>query len=299
VRRLHREPPGRPDADSESPRLRQRLTSEALRLECSTSPVLRLAEPIIRISRLAMPSTPAYWGRKPNFGDSLSPVIMRQLLRVRPYRTKSPGKVLALGSILHHVRPTDRVFGTGLITEGPVDGAGAEFYAVRGPLTRSLIRNADVPAVYGDPALLMPSYFRPRVQPTGRICVVPHYVDFGLMSSSDPSVVTLDVTKRDWAAMIDTIASSEAVISSSLHGVIVAEAYGVPAVWVEASGNVQGNGFKFRDYYAATDRDVSPVKWSPDFSGILRTAVAPPRFDLVPLVDAGENLRKSLAESGA
>jgi polysaccharide pyruvyl transferase WcaK-like protein len=49
--------------------------------------------------------------------------------------------------------------------------------------------------------------------------------------------------------VIEEIYSCDTVISSSLHGIIVAHAYNIPAVWVKFSNNLFGDGIKFYDYF--------------------------------------------------
>jgi hypothetical protein len=51
-----------------------------------------------------------------------------------------------------------------------------------------------------------------------------------------------------------SLAGCEAVASSSLHGLIFAEALRVPNVWIELSGKVHGGGFKFRDWFSLAER---------------------------------------------
>jgi pyruvyltransferase len=38
-----------------------------------------------------------------------------------------------------------------------------------------------------------------------------------------------------------------------LHGLILADAYGVPNVWAKFSDRLVGGDWKFRDYYSVTD----------------------------------------------
>jgi hypothetical protein len=101
------------------------------------------------------------------------------------------------------------------------------------------------------------------------IGVIPHYVDSDIMRNSDSSVLSIDVTDAHWRRTVDRITSCSVVISSSLHGIVVAEAYGVPAVWVQPSNRIVGGRFKFDDYFEGTGRDGSLGDWS---EGLLRLA---------------------------
>jgi hypothetical protein len=47
------------------------------------------------------------------------------------------------------------------------------------------------------------------------------------------------------------LTSCRRIISSSLHGIIFAHAFDIPAAWVKISPRVIGDGFKFFDYYSS------------------------------------------------
>lgn len=192
-----------------------------------------------------------------NIGDTLTPHIINhfrpdiEIERAGPQHT---GKLLAVGSIMKHVKAGDTVFGTGIMrkTDRFPQSKDVRFLAVRGPLTREILikSGGTVPEVYGDPALLLPLMYSPVYKKTHKVGYVPHYVD--------KDIVTKNVSFRDenlfidvalpWRKFIDKVLACEYIISSSLHGIIIANAYGIPAQWVEYSDKVIGQGFKFRDY---------------------------------------------------
>lgn len=79
------------------------------------------------------------------------------------------------------------------------------------------------------------------------------------------------------------------VISSSLHGIIAAEALGVPAVWMEMSDAVEGKGLKFYDYFLGSGRqrsDAVVLNWRNGISFTGIHPLPPPAFNVTAMLNA-------------
>lgn len=127
--------------------------------------------------------------------------------------------------------------------------------AVRGPLTRDVFLKLghDCPEIYGDPGILMPLIYQPsNIEKKHKYMIIPQYTTEVELRKYYPSDRIISMNTSDYQSVIDKIVSCEKVFCSSLHGIILAEAYGVPAVFFRA---VHANiDFKYRDYYASTGR---------------------------------------------
>ncbi|MFH8252156.1 polysaccharide pyruvyl transferase family protein [Microbacterium sp. B2969] len=157
-----------------------------------------------------------------------------------------------MGSILHLARDGDVVWGTGV--NGKMLQSvypRLDVRAVRGPRTAERLHRAgvEVPEVYGDPALLLPDLWTDEQlgieRRSGGTVLVPNLHD---RSRFPQSAIN---PRGDVLTCVREIASARLVIASSLHGVIVADAYGVPAVLVASSTEPS---FKYEDYYLGTGR---------------------------------------------
>ena len=156
------------------------------------------------------------------------------------------------GSILTHVNHKCVVWGSGIISKN-LAVKDAKYLAVRGPQTRNFLRRNgfEVPEIYGDPALLLPDYYSPRIAKKYRLGVIPHYNDYELVKNwfkNSDDVLLIDLMTNDIESTTDQILACEKIISSSLHGIIVSHAYGIPAVWQKFSNRVFGDDIKYRDY---------------------------------------------------
>ena len=172
------------------------------------------------------------------------------------------GKIVGIGSSMKYVRPDDYVWGTGCIDEYHVGNKPKKVYSVRGPLTRDVLlkRGWDVPEVYGDPALLFPQIYNPTIEKKYKIGLIPHCVDFfsldGLKAINhmeDMGIKIINVTSGIYE-FINQLKECELIISSSLHGLIAADAYGIPNYRVKISKLVHGGDFKYLDHYASVKR---------------------------------------------
>ena len=208
-----------------------------------------------------------YWHRKKaeNFGDYLSLKLVERIVEqpVTPAITKKEmlqHKLLAIGSILILANNGDVIFGTGMngkrMDLSLYNFQHLDVRAVRGPLTRDfLIRNfnIDCPEVYGDPALLVPYVFpefKKKKNPEYEYIVIPHYQEEYLFPKClFPNAV---YPTESWDIVIKKILNSKFVISSSLHGLVIAEAFGIPARYLRLSDNEPL--YKYKDYYLGTNR---------------------------------------------
>lgn len=159
----------------------------------------------------------------------------------------------SIGSILGHTKPGWTVWGSGIISKNDAV-ANCDFLAVRGPQSRAYLLNLgyQVPEVYGDPALLLPNYYSPSVTKNYTIGIIPHINDYKQINAlyqSDAAITVIDLLTNDIETTTQRMLECEAIISSSLHGVIVAHAYGIPAVWIQFSDKVFGDGIKYQDYF--------------------------------------------------
>lgn len=199
-----------------------------------------------------------YWDETDNLGDYLSYVVCDHMSRnLSSSEAPSSGKVLyAIGSILGFIRQDAVVWGSGILSADwayrlYAKHSNLDIRAVRGPNTAKVLRSIgkNVPEIYGDPAILMPDIYQPApMQKQYPISFIPHFSDKTPIPSG---VHRIEIQTRDYQHVIDQIASSQLVISSSLHGVILAETYGVPAVLLL---HEYQNCFKYEDWYLSTGR---------------------------------------------
>ena len=207
-----------------------------------------------------------------NFGDELSPVIL-EAVTGRPvvWSPAHRADIIGIGSIfeLASQMPTSAaVWGTGI--RGPFTETQAELLrsrvgpilAIRGPRSRSELRlPASTPI--GDPGLLSPMLVDANRRQTNETIVIPHFsawnsaegrrrlarLETSGMSIVPPSLAPLEVLQR--------ISRARFVVSSSLHGVIVAHSLGVPTqLLINTSTSNPEPLFKYEDYFASLNSEV-------------------------------------------
>lgn len=195
------------------------------------------------------------------------PQLVRQFFLSEYYATA--------GSILSMVKGKRvKIWGSGVIkTDAEVDVK--HVYAVRGEITKKRLGELgiDAPEIYGDPALLLPVLFRSDSKKDTDLGLIPHYTHGQLFqrfftnptNTKEPSPSDFAPKKPGISAnLIELLGSIEptirnitrckATVSTSLHGLIVSHAYGIPSLWVKIAGNdLYGDDCKFYDYFSSVD----------------------------------------------
>lgn len=202
-----------------------------------------------------------------NLGDYLSKVVVNHMTSIKGIKLsdcsfdRKRKHLMAIGSLLGGRGDFNAtVWGSGIRNFSSVKGLALKrFYqkldirAVRGPFTKSALEQCGFrcPEVYGDPAVLMPCVYTPECKDRKGVVLIKHYLS-SYDDLNDKDIVMLDIKTDDYKSFIDTVVSAEKVISSSLHGIILAETYGVPAVFLRSG--IEAETIKFYDWYYSTER---------------------------------------------
>ena len=199
----------------------------------------------------------------------IAPMVSGRKANLPGDRSSNRCSLSVVGSILEWgIR---YVWGPGFISSQKKLAVDTEkVFALRGPDSYKIAmstKSSDaqtISHVYGDPGLFMSWYYQPHNQIKAHsLCLIPHYAD-----SSSPVVRSI---MANWNGshlidiraplfdIMDEIVKCEFVLSSSLHGIIFSDSYGIPNAHINLSSRVTGGDYKFNDYFRAMNRWRIPL----------------------------------------
>ena len=224
-------------------------------------------------------ATKAYWWKEvPNFGDALAPLLLEHFADVKvEWGTISHSQIASVGSILEHIPPLwdGLIVGSGRIMENSRlhiqqmrSGITAKILSLRGPLTARGISGS---YALGDPGILADELVGIQDKKWD-LGIIPHFSDKTLEQKFRTLVPVKHSIKvihpsDDPLNVLRDIGSCHRIVTSSLHGMIVADAFGIPRrVEYSPTLSKDGGDFKFRDYSASihttfeTGKMMEPVR---------------------------------------
>ncbi|WGD30513.1 polysaccharide pyruvyl transferase family protein [Ancylobacter sp. WKF20] len=278
-----------------------------------------------------------------NLGDALSPVMVA-LLSGRPIAHQAHDalstRMAAVGTIAQNLKGGDvSVWGTGSsrYLNPTQDGERQLFrpdpssiyrvHATRGPVSRAILgeENAVGPAVFGDPVWALPRFYNPKLEKKWELGVIVHLSDltdraldtlpreayerYHIPAEFEGSVHIINtltpISAQGLRDKLDEILSCKRLVSTSLHGMVFAESYGIPCLYFSPRGQPEGlierkldpdDGYDLRitDLYQGVGRSAIPVyvqrrnkrtDWA-HLIWAIDLAWRPVEFDVDPLIDA-------------
>ena len=277
-----------------------------------------------------------------NLGDALSAVMVSLLAGLPVEHIAHESKRLrmaAVGTIGHSLKEGEVVvWGTGSsrwrnpsapadqrVPVAPLPGTRLHIAATRGPVSRRILGGTRTgPAVYGDPVWLLPRFHPAPRQKKWKLGVIIHLADlqdrsFEVRPKAEhiryeiPAELAGDVRLihtvtpiglDGMRARLDEILECERIVSTSLHGMVFAESYGIPCLYfspraprglhmaeLDPDGTLD---LRIIDLYRGLGRTSLPIYGQPrrertDWPALMAAidqAWAPPEFDTPPLLEA-------------
>ena len=202
-----------------------------------------------------------WWKEQNNFGDRLAPLLLKHFAYLDvEWASISHASIVSTGSVLEHIPPLwdGYVLGSGKLFENSrlyVNPKVAKVLAVRGPLSARYIKSNYTFAL-GDPGILANELVGPQKK-IWDLGIIPHWQDKELAGRfksiiKPPATIKVINATDDPITILQQIGSCKRIVTSSLHGMIVADAFGIPRrVEICSAMARDGGDFKFRDYSAS------------------------------------------------
>lgn len=270
---------------------------------------------------------PVFWWHRgdPNVGDEASGYIIRSLTPLKVVRTDKPITateffkntlrllcrlrlkrlyyefkrlsfhkhiLLSLGSIIDASTKKCVIWGSGFQNSDDRFNNG-KILAVRGLETIKKLKHDGIcpPEIIGDPGIIMPLLFRPKVHPEYNIGIIPHVREYDAVCKliSNNELRVINMRSSDVEYTIKEVLKCRCILSSSLHGLIFAHAYGKPALFFTYKHKGEGV-FKYNDYFSSVgipyynpfeleDLLSQDSKWLQSF--ITGNKLAKPQYDIL------------------
>lgn len=219
------------------------------------------------VSRLLLkkPIRVYYWQEHPNFGDLLTPALLRKYGYIPLFFYPNRAQLISTGSLIEHINSDYKgvILGTGAIDSTTNKHfPNVRILGLRGRLTKDLLK-VKHEVTLGDPGLLASKLLKEKSLKKFKIGIVPHYSDWGnrviieLNEKYQDRITIIDVQHK-LEIVLKAIDECEYILSSSLHGLICADSLGIPNRWILLSPLLGGN-FKFNDYYSVFDVLLNPL----------------------------------------
>nr|QBK89378.1 MAG: polysaccharide pyruvyl transferase [Mimivirus LCMiAC02] len=203
-----------------------------------------------------------YYNGEYNFGDLITPYFLEKFCKKEDFKYNfknyNEPKIISCGSIMKLCNNKTIVYGSGIrdidqnINKGIIK-------IVRGPLTKKRLLKIGCycPPIYGDPGLLLPLYYNPKIKKKYKLGIIPHYIHYDKINEiykNEESIIIINLINKNIEEVINQILSCECTISSSLHGLIVSDAYNIPNKWIQFDNKIYGDNTKYYDYFLSVKR---------------------------------------------
>lgn len=264
-----------------------------------------------------MKNIKAYWiptpdGRYTNVGDCLTYYLLAPFGINAIYEPTNP-QLYGVGSILHMIdRNTSKyIWSSGMMYNVHELHTQYDPIALRGKLTAKQFINDTTNTALGDGGLILEKIYTPKrdwsYRPRYKLGIFPNYAD--IVNMRDDPIEKFNVFKSPDVLLIDprnfveTVVnqcySCENIISSSLHGAVISDSYGINnAIFASRETklalHVMQGSFKFRDYYSAFDIDFKEPKIFLDKNTSFEQAISACKQFNKPTM---ENLKQGLIKS--
>jgi pyruvyltransferase len=236
-----------------------------------------------------------YYDLENNWGDKVNPYLFEKLTGKKVISSNSifnflnKTKILGVGSLIVGDLSNSVIWGSGVIAEQiKLEIKPKEILALRGHYSLKKIQEVGGNCeIFGDPVLLFPDFFSNKnVEKKYKYGIIPHFKDktsVGIQKIAqlqNPEIKIIDIQSSVEEFVIDVL-SCENILSSSLHGLILADTYGIPTCRIVLSNKLEGGDFKFYDYYSGVGiKTMETVLINDDISNLKKILTSCSQKDL-------------------
>lgn len=201
-----------------------------------------------------------------NFGDLLNPIILKYYGFTPHYEYPINAKAISIGTIISLLpnNYSGYILGSGIDRNQNRLWKKARIIGVRGKFTKEVLQLPNE-TIIGDPGLLMPI-----IEPLKRkniyiMGLIPHESEIedcriAKLIKNNPNIKLISPHRDNPIDVLRDINDCQYIVSSSLHGLIISDAYGIPNGRIKLNDLDNSNDFKFRDYYSSLDEELKSLQ---------------------------------------